>query len=297
MEPRELSFTSHGVRCAAWHLAGVGGASGRPCVVMAHGFGGTLDTGLLAFATPFTEAGWDVLAFDYRGFGASDGGPRQDVSVRRQREDYHAAVDAARHLPGVDPDRIVLWGTSYSAGHAVVVAARRPGITAVVAMTPASDGLAGLALIARRHGVGHLARLAAHGVVDTAAATLRRRPHTVPIVGRPGTTAMITAPGAAEAYTSLAGPTWRNEACARHALEVARNRPVVAAPRVHCPVLVQVGTRDQVVPVGAARRMVRRLGERGFMHEYPVDHFDVYHGPWQRRAVTDQIAFLRRVLG
>lgn len=297
MGPREISFTSHGVRCVAWHLPGAGGASGRPCVVMAHGFGGTLDTGLLAFATPFAEAGWDVLAFDYRGFGASDGSPRQDVSVRRQREDYHAAVDAARHLPGVDPDRIALCGTSYSAGHAVVVAAGRPRIAAVVAMTPASDGLASLALIARRHGAGHLTRLAAHGVIDAAAALLHKRPHTVPTVGRPGTTAMITVSGAAEAYTSLAGPSWRNEVCARHALEVVRNRPVGAAPRVRCPVLVQVGTRDRVVPVGAARRLARRLGDRGCVHEYPVDHFDVYDGPWQRRAVTDQIAFLRRALG
>ncbi|WP_345382139.1 alpha/beta hydrolase [Pseudonocardia yuanmonensis] len=296
MQPRELSFTSHRVRCAAWHLPGTGDAPARPCVVMAHGFGGTLDTGLFAFATPFAESGWDVFAFDYRGFGASNGRPRQDVSVRRQREDYHAAVDAARHLPGVDPDRIVLWGTSYSAGHVVAVAAGRPTIAAAVSMTPAADGLASLALIIRRHGVGHLARLAAHGLVDATAAILHRRPHQVPIVGRPGTTAMITVPGAAEAYPSLAGPTWRNEVGARHALEVARNRPVAAASGVRCPVLVQIGTRDQVVPVGAARRMARRLGPRGCLQEYPVDHFDVYAGPWQRRAVTDQIAFLRRVL-
>ena len=34
--------------------------------------------------------------------------PRQLVSYRRQRRDYHEAIAAARRLPGVDPERIVL---------------------------------------------------------------------------------------------------------------------------------------------------------------------------------------------
>ena len=65
----------------------------------------------------FAEAGIDALVFDYRGFGDSDGRAPPGRGVRRQRQDYHAAVAAARHLPGVDPDRIALWGTSYAGGH------------------------------------------------------------------------------------------------------------------------------------------------------------------------------------
>lgn len=137
----DLTFPSHGIRCAAWHIPAssetLAGPAGRPCVVMAHGFGGTRDTGLLSFAEVFADAGLDAFAFDYRGFGASDGTPRQDISVRRQRQDYHAAIAAARHLPGVDRNRIALWGTSYSAGHCVAVAAQDGRIAAVVSMTPA----------------------------------------------------------------------------------------------------------------------------------------------------------------
>jgi fermentation-respiration switch protein FrsA (DUF1100 family) len=115
---REIPFTSGGVACAAWHLPANSSTfadpQGRPCVVMAHGFGGTRDSGLLRYAEPIAEAGIDALVFDYRGFGDSGGEPRQLVSFRRQREDYRAAVAAARSLPGVDPERIVLSGTSYS---------------------------------------------------------------------------------------------------------------------------------------------------------------------------------------
>jgi pimeloyl-ACP methyl ester carboxylesterase len=88
----DLSFDSAGTECAAWHFTATGDAlatpAGRPLVVMAHGLGGTKDSGLAPFAERLADAGLDVLAFDYRGFGASAGSPRQTVSgaaARRRR--------------------------------------------------------------------------------------------------------------------------------------------------------------------------------------------------------------------
>ncbi|MCP2288896.1 alpha/beta hydrolase [Nocardia amikacinitolerans] len=293
----EITFTSHGIRCAAWHLpADADAPAGRPCVVMAHGFGGTRDTGLLGYAEAFAAAGLDVFLFDYRGFGDSEGTPRQHVSFRQQRQDYHAAIAAARHLPGVDPDRIVLWGTSYSAGHVVAVAARDRRVAAIISLTPATDGLATLAHIARHAGFGRLARLTGHGLRDLARALTKRTPHHVPIVGPPGSAAMMTTPGAVEACLAIAGPTWRNEVCARAALEVGANRPTTFAGDLPCPILVQVGTNDSVAPPAAARRTAAKAGRWATLREYPVDHFDVYEGPWQRAALADQLEFLTRVL-
>ena len=77
---------------------------------MANGFGGTKDTGLLNFAEPLSKAGFDTFIFDYRGFGESGGFPRQNVSYKNQREDYHAAIAAVRSLPNIDRNRIALWG-------------------------------------------------------------------------------------------------------------------------------------------------------------------------------------------
>ena len=104
---------------------------------MAHGLGGTKDSGLEPFATALAEAGLDVLAFDYRGFGASGGTPRQRVSMAGQLEDYRAAMAAAARLPGVDPRRLVLWGVSLSGGHVLAAAAGRDDVAAVVSLTPA----------------------------------------------------------------------------------------------------------------------------------------------------------------
>ena len=80
MNVDEVTFRSGGVPCSAWHFRGgegLAGAGGRPVLVMGHGFGGTKDAGLQPFAERISAAGIDVLAFDYRGFGASSGEPRQ----------------------------------------------------------------------------------------------------------------------------------------------------------------------------------------------------------------------------
>ncbi len=104
--PATVRFTSAGVRCSAWFFEATSDAlatgAGRPAVVMGHGLAGTKDSGLEPFARAFAAAGLDVLAFDYRGFGESDGTPRQRVRLVDQVADFHAAVDAAARLPGVD---------------------------------------------------------------------------------------------------------------------------------------------------------------------------------------------------
>ncbi len=108
----------------------------------------------------FAAAGLDVVLFYYRGFGGSAGSPRQLVSASRQRHDYRAALTAARQLPGIDPERIVLWGISYSGGHVARVAAEDGRVAAVVALTPAIDGVAVLSRLARSVGPCQLLRTA-----------------------------------------------------------------------------------------------------------------------------------------
>jgi pimeloyl-ACP methyl ester carboxylesterase len=74
------------------------------------------------------------------------------------------------------------------------------------------------------------------------------------------------------------------------------NRPTTFARRLTCPILVQVGSRDRIAPPDAARRTAAKAGPLAQLREYPVDHFDVYQGPWQQQALADQLAFLHQVL-
>jgi uncharacterized protein len=287
--------------CAAWYLpastAELAGPSGRPCVVMAHGLGGTRDGGLMPYAEGFAAAGLDVVLFDYRGFADSTGSPRQLVSHRRQRQDYHAAITAARRMRGVDPERIVLWGTSFSGGHVVVVAARDKRVAAVISMTPAIDGLAAITQMARSASVREMKGAMTNGLRDVLRAVTRRAPHYVPIVGVRGSGAIITTPGAEQALMPLVGPSWRNEVCARAVFGLPFNRPIRFAKRVACPLLVQVGTNDKLAPPRAGRRATAKAGCQAELREYQVDHLDVYDGPGRDEMLADQIDFARRAVG
>jgi uncharacterized protein len=297
----EVSFDSGGTRCAGMHLAGEGdaflGEDGlRPCVVIAHGFGGTVDSGLVPYAERFAEAGLHALAFDYRHFGASDGEPRQLLSIELQLEDYASAIAFARSLPGVDPARIAVWGSSYSGGHVVAVAVADGRVAAVIAQTPAMDGLTAVLNVARYAGLGHLARLVAAGVRDQIAALRGRAPVMIGVVGPRGSVAAMTTPDAERGYATITGPTWRNEVTARIMLRAGMYRPGLQADRLPCPMLVQVADRDAIAPAKSAQDAVWRATGRGELRTYPIEHFDVYTGEPFERAVADQLYFLRRHL-
>lgn len=262
---------------------------------MAHGFGATRDASLAPYATRFAAAGMHVLLFDYRHFGTSDGEPRQLVSVRRQLQDYAAAIGFARALPGVDPARVAVWGTSFAGGHAVVTAARVPGVAAAVCQCPMLDGFAAVLQIMRYAGPGQLLRLTAHGLWDLLL-SIFGGVHYVATVGPPGSLAVMTSADSDEGYRRLAPPGFRFEVAARIALFVGAYRPVSYASRVRCPVLVQVCEHDSVAPVPAAERTLAALGSRGEARRYPIGHFEPYFGEHFERSVTDQVDFLQRHL-
>ena len=72
------------------------------------------------------ERGFDVLVFDYRGYGASDGEPTRSGVVR----DAVAAIDFALAR---EPERTVVFGHSLGGAIALSAVARRPAVRAVVA--------------------------------------------------------------------------------------------------------------------------------------------------------------------
>jgi uncharacterized protein len=264
---------------------------------MAHGFGGTKDAGLLPFAEAYASAGLDVLLFDYRGFGDSTGEPRQFAWPSRHREDYTSAVEFARGLDGVDPDRIVLWGTSWSGGHVVYVAAEDPRIAAVLTQTPDFDGLATLRNIGRYAGLGQQMRLTALGVQDVVRMLRGQEPLMIPTVGRPGELAGMTTEESEPGMRAIAGPTWHNEVTARAVFAEWTNRAIKRMDSLRCPILVLIADRDSVAPSAATRAAAWEAKGWVEVREYPCLHFDVYVGEWRDRAIADQLHFLRRHLG
>jgi uncharacterized protein len=155
------TIMSEGTRMAAevFALKSLDGKK-LPTIIMCHGWGGEAKD-LRSDAIAFARAGYLVVTFDYRGWGASDArlvlaetapaqrhGPLFMALVREVREvvdpldqttDLQNAIHWARGVPQCDVARIGLWGSSYSGGHVVYVAARDPRIKALVSQVPALD--------------------------------------------------------------------------------------------------------------------------------------------------------------
>jgi len=185
-----------------------------------------------------------------------------------------------------------VWGTSFSGGHALVTAARVPGVAAAICQCPMMDGLAAVRRILEYAGPGQLLRLTGHGLLDLLKAPFRR-PHYVPTVGPSGSLAVMSSADAEAGYRALLPPGARVEVAARIALSIAFYRPVNDARRVRCPVLVQVCERDSVAPAAAAEQAIAGLGARAEVQRYPIGHFEPYFGEHFERSVADQLGFLR----
>jgi hypothetical protein len=140
VQRKDVEFEADGgVKLRGW-LFVPPGAGLKPAITMAHGYAGVKEHGIERFAQAFAEAGFVVLLHDHRGFGASDGEPRQDVDPWRQVADWRRAISFLESLDGVDANRIGLWGTSYAGGHALVLGATDRRLRCVVAQVPTISG-------------------------------------------------------------------------------------------------------------------------------------------------------------
>lgn len=280
----DVTFRSSGTPCAAYLYEPEG--SSTSVIVMAHGLGAVKEMGLDYVAERLCEAGWRVLLFDYRHFGASGGEPRQLLSVRRQRQDWKAAVAYARNLPGVQ--HIGLFGSSFSGGHVIATAAADSEISAVVAQCPFTSGLASSMTLGKA-----MPKVIALGVKDVIAMARKEEPVLVATAGRPGEPALMNAEDVVPGYLGLVAEdsTFRNEVPARVALMVPLHNPGRHAARVQAPLFVAICDKDTVAPAKATTGLVQRA-PRGEIHHYPIGHFDLYKGEDREMVLADEIRFL-----
>jgi pimeloyl-ACP methyl ester carboxylesterase len=293
-EREKVRFVSGGADCAAWHYPGTNGA----CVIMAGGFAVTKEPGTDRFAGRFHDAGFGVLAFDPRRLGESGGEPRQVVRIKDELADWRAAIEFARTLPGVDPDRIALWGFSLSGGHVLRVAARGARVAAVIAQTPNADGPKAARNAARHQHRSVLLRLMALGVADAVLGLARRAPRLVPLVGPPGTLATLSTPDAVATPDVLNPgnryPDWQQAVAARSTFGLGFYRAGREASQIRCPLLVVVADQDQSALPGPAVEVARRAPHAELVHLQGGHYAPFLDG--HEQAVEAELSFLRRHL-
>ena len=170
---REVAYYSDGVACYAkiFFPRGfdAGAKPGTPAVVLGQGWAGT-HVSIEKYAARFAERGLVAMAIDYRGWGNSDGyarllspvnlggGMERDenrhqivenatVWIKRtrllakdQQEDYRNAISYIQGEPGVDRERIGVWGSSYAGGNSLAVAGQDARVKAIAVQVPGIGG-------------------------------------------------------------------------------------------------------------------------------------------------------------
>ncbi len=140
IERSGVEFQSCGAILRGIFLTPKGKKEALPVIVMAPGMSGVKEGSIMKYAEYFARGGFAVLAYDNINFGESGGEPRQEVDPALQRRGYRDAIIYISGRPGVDKTQVGIFGTSYSGGHVLEVAAHDRRVKCVVSQIPAISG-------------------------------------------------------------------------------------------------------------------------------------------------------------
>jgi pimeloyl-ACP methyl ester carboxylesterase len=264
-----------------------------PVVILGQGFGAERTFGTGSFVQAFVAAGWAVFSFDYRGFGDSQGQPRQLVNPHHHCEDWYNAVQYVRSLQAINNRNIALWGSSFAGGHVLVTAARIPGLAGVIAQVPFCSSRS----MSKNSTFGEKLKSIGHACLD-GLLSLVGREHRIALVGKPGEGfSMMSSPGWYEDYMKIAqgSASWTNSMPARGIFSIANYNPIDSAGQITCPVLIINGSRDQGVPAADVHAAVAKISRCQHI-ELDFDHFDLYEGfNLHQQALQLQLKFLAEI--
>jgi alpha-beta hydrolase superfamily lysophospholipase len=291
---KEITFKSSGINCHARLYTPKAANRNGAGIVLGHGLCGTIDTGLPGYAEAFANAGFHALVFDYRGFGLSDGTPRQFVSVPRQRQDWLRAIATLRGHADVDADSIGLWGISFSGGHVVHMAHKDPKIKAIVAQVPMIDPVLTLNVSEYERGIEKTEALQGQIVQWLKKRWFTNKPEMLLAVRRHDDDVALLATEEAKIYAKLGGPSWRNEVHPDSFIfgKISDNNASLLTDDLSVPVLLQMGKTDRLVSNEAIVNFARRCGPLARLSTYDARHFTLLqNNALQKQAIKEAISF------
>ncbi len=248
------------------------------CIVMAHGYGATKEMGLENFAMDFAKSGMAVLVFDYSALSSSSELGYQHVDPFQQVDDYRDAVTYATNHFNVDPQRIGIWGSSFSGGHTLVVAATDKRIKCAVAQVPTIDGYESFM---RRKSPQQIADLNFQFAKDRQSRLFGNPPETRTLVSHDlNDNPVYSNPAAVEWYTSFAkdNQQWNNK-ITLESMELFRAyKPGSYINNISpCPLMMIIAEDDIITPADLALNAFTQAGEPKQVVILPDGHFEPYN--------------------
>lgn len=277
----DITFkTEDGTELVGWFFAASGAAGPAPTIVMCHGFSATKEMHLQGFAETFQAAGMNAIVYDNRNLGNSGGTPRGEIDPEQQIRDFRDAITYAQGREDVDPDRIGIWGSSYSGGHVLVVAARDRRVKCVVSQVPLVQGLENARRLVRSdHWVGLRQGL----VADRQARLNGAAPATLPVVGAAPEDPCALPTEDSRAFFLELPPenlgAWKNEITLRSMEMFTEYEPGDSIARISpTPLMLVVGRDDHLTPADMTLAAYERALEPKKLLVLECGHFDAYVG-------------------
>ena len=294
---KDITFTSKGLRCSGWLYVPDDLEAGQeaPAVVMAHGFTAVKEQGLSDFAERFVAAGFVTLVFDYRYFGDSEGEPRSQVFPLEMVEDYRNAITWVSDQPEVAPQRIGIWGTSYSGGLVLYVATFDKRVKAVVAQVPSAVNPESRRAInpERWDSAGEFL------LRDRIERYKTGMVNYMKVVAPEGEACVLPGKEAYEGYMAIKeiGPNWRNQVTLE-SLEKIREFDPVSLVHLMSPtaLLLIPAEKDSLIPLDAVKATYEKAREPKDISILPIKHFDIYEEPWLSKAAGAAIDWFEKYL-
>lgn len=298
MKREDVEFRAEDVTLRGWLYHPEEADGPPPVVVMAHGIAAVKEQHLGRFAEVFAGAGLAALVYDHRNFGESDGEPRNDVDPWAQVGDYRQAISYARSRGDIDPERVGVWGTSFSGGHALVVAATDPRVSCVVAQVPTVSGFGSF-----RRRVSPDRVRAVEGVLteDRELAFAGKPPAVRPVIPDGGDTPALFQNPDAVAFLSRPDsrpPTWENAMTLRSTERARDYEPGVYVPRISpTPLLMIVADDDTVTLTDLALRAYEAALEPKRLVLVPGPHWAPYADAFEAASTAARGFFVEHLAG
>jgi pimeloyl-ACP methyl ester carboxylesterase len=275
MAESELSFYSDRLRMAGYLHTPDDWRPGDPPragILMLSGYGGNPHFDCIDLMRRLCADGWFVFTFDYRGHGRSDG-VRGRHRPLEQAQDAFDAISFMQTVPGIDPRRIGVFGTSFGGAHGIWVAAHDDRVKCLVTSAAVTNGERWLRLLRRPWEW--------HAFHDRVFDDARRRVGSgEPTIVQRGEI-MLRDPDALRQRASQfpAGTPPPPEDIDLESAEASiRYRPEWVADRISPrPVLMLWADRDALVPPEEQLACYERLGEpRRLVRLAGAGHYDTY---------------------
>lgn len=151
MADSEVSFFSDGLRIAGYLHQPPDWKDGdppRPGILVLSGYGGNPHFDCIHLVRRLCADGWFVFTFDYRGHGRSEG-TRGRHRPLEQAQDAFDALSFMQTIPGIDPRRLGVFGTSFGGAHGIWVAAHDERVKVLVTSAAVTNGERWLRLLRR----------------------------------------------------------------------------------------------------------------------------------------------------